>query len=372
MNDNPTIRTICLTLIVRDEASNIEDCINSTAGHLNSLAVVDTGSVDSTLSLVSEIATKLEVPSLVETHEWTDDFSIHRNQSISLARKISGEHAFALMLDADERVLAGLESGVEMLQRADVVSGWLVDGSFRHTKTFLARLSCITGWRGARHEFIVYADDTTFAHCGGLLVSYGNHGYRRRNPTTYEKDLAQLEEMMSDVAGDHRSAWLYARTLEASGRFGDASSAYTHSLAQSMTEDATFQSVWGVARCEHQSNRPDSFALSGYENLVTLQPRRAEGWLGLAQIAFEKNDFEQAFEHATRAMECTEPFNTAMYDRAGYTWLSREIAARALLEYKPRPDEALDLLAHALECKPDSEEDLSRINELISELRDAS
>jgi glycosyltransferase involved in cell wall biosynthesis len=370
MNDSTATPPICLTMIVRDEENNIEGCVNSAADYLSALAVVDTGSVDCTESILRNTAARLDVPCFVERAVWTDDFSFHRNESFSLAKKAAGANAIALLLDADERVLAGLKSAVDLSQDADIVSGWLVEGSFRHRKNFLARLTHATGWRGSRHEYMEYADGTRFAHCGKLLVSYGNAGYRRRDSTTHRKDIAELQKMMTNTSStDHRTAWLYARTLEASGRYGDASDVYARSLAHSRTGDTKYQSAWGVARCEHLLDQRGAFVPSGYKNLVALQPGRAEGWLGLAQVAYEATDYPTAFKHALRAATCSEPLDTVMYDRAGYTWLSREIAARALLECKQTPYEALNLLTEAVEYAPDSEEDLIRINELVAELR---
>jgi hypothetical protein len=58
-----------------------------------------------------------------------------------------------------------------------------------------------------------------------------------------------------------------------------------------------------------------------------------------------------------------------MYDRAGYTWLSREIAARARLEMNGDTDAAIFLLEQAAKLQPASQEDLHRIETLLSDLR---
>ncbi len=368
MNDNAAVTPICLTMIVRDEEKNIEKCVSSVASVVDAIAVVDTGSVDATEANIRCVAAKLGIPIYFEATGWSDDFSLHRNQSMRLAQEGAKKHVVALLLDADERVLSGIDLAVGLARGVDVVSGWLVEGDFRHKKNFLVRSSSVVTWRDARHERMEFVDGTNFLHCDQLLVSYGNDGYRRRETTTYERDLEHLEGSIGLSALDHRRLWLRARTLEASGRLREAATAYADSTRRAITVDAAFQSRWGEARSLHLTQQT-ALATSAYQQLVRHQPERAEGWLGLAQIAFEHDDYEASLEYASRAASCAEPSDTVMYDRAGYTWLSREIAARAHLKISEDPGTALTLLQDAAELHPASREDIDRIYQLVNELR---
>ena len=81
-------------LIVCDESEFIEPCLQSLAGIVDDIVVVDTGSTDDT---IFEKARRFPI----ELHEfaWRDDFSAARNYAIEQAR---GDWIF--YIDADERL----------------------------------------------------------------------------------------------------------------------------------------------------------------------------------------------------------------------------------------------------------------------------
>jgi hypothetical protein len=84
---------VSATLIVRDESAFIEACLQSLVGIVDEIVVVDTGSIDDTVTKA------LQFPIKLHRFEWCNDFSAARNHAISRA---SGE--WILYIDADERV----------------------------------------------------------------------------------------------------------------------------------------------------------------------------------------------------------------------------------------------------------------------------
>lgn len=86
--------TACI--IVRDGESTVGRCLESLAGLVDEIVVVDTGSVDRTIEVCSAYDTR------IFKSAWRDDFSFHRNESLEHAR---GE--WALIIDADEWVERG-------------------------------------------------------------------------------------------------------------------------------------------------------------------------------------------------------------------------------------------------------------------------
>jgi glycosyltransferase involved in cell wall biosynthesis len=84
---------ISAALIVRDESEFIEDCLQSLAGNVDEIVLVDTGSRDDTIAIASRFPTKLH------HFPWCNDFSAARNYALERA---SGE--WILYIDADERL----------------------------------------------------------------------------------------------------------------------------------------------------------------------------------------------------------------------------------------------------------------------------
>jgi tetratricopeptide (TPR) repeat protein len=80
-------------MIVRDEERYLAGCLESVAGLVHEIVVVDTGSTDSTPDIARRFGAR------VFNFQWVDDFSAARNESL---RHATGEWIF--WLDADERL----------------------------------------------------------------------------------------------------------------------------------------------------------------------------------------------------------------------------------------------------------------------------
>ncbi len=78
-------------LIVRDEQWTIRKCLESLAGIVDEIIVVDTGSKDDTVDIAREFGAK------IHSFLWNDNFSDARNEAL---RHASGD--FILVIDADE------------------------------------------------------------------------------------------------------------------------------------------------------------------------------------------------------------------------------------------------------------------------------
>src|ERR1700722_18410356 len=83
------------TLIVRDESAFIEECLESLAGVVDEIVIVDTGSRDDTIEKAERF------PVSLHQFSWCGDFSAARNYAIERA---TGD--WILYIDADERLLA--------------------------------------------------------------------------------------------------------------------------------------------------------------------------------------------------------------------------------------------------------------------------
>jgi glycosyltransferase involved in cell wall biosynthesis len=98
---------ISLSMIARDEAALIGDCIASAKGAVDDVVVVDTGSEDGTPDLARRAGAK------VVDFRWQNDFAAARNASLAAA---TGD--WVLVLDADERLAPGAAATIRAAVRA--------------------------------------------------------------------------------------------------------------------------------------------------------------------------------------------------------------------------------------------------------------
>lgn len=83
--------TISLCMIVKNEEKHIARCLDSMAGLVDEMIIVDTGSTDRTVEIVSGYTPR------VYSYPWTDDFSDARNYSFSNAVM-----DYCMWMDADD------------------------------------------------------------------------------------------------------------------------------------------------------------------------------------------------------------------------------------------------------------------------------
>ncbi len=84
---------VSLCMIVKDEEENLPRCLESVKNVVDEIVIVDTGSQDRTPEVAKSYGAR------VFFHPWQNDFSLHRNQSISYA---TGD--WILIMDADEEL----------------------------------------------------------------------------------------------------------------------------------------------------------------------------------------------------------------------------------------------------------------------------
>ncbi|WP_410510999.1 glycosyltransferase [Paenibacillus sp. BR2-3] len=112
MNQN-VLLSLCM--IVKDEEEMLPRCLNSVAGVVDEIIVIDTGSTDNTVEIAKSMGAR------VYPYRWDHDFSRARNVSLERAR---GE--WILFLDADEEIHPEDRGLLRPLLAASAASGYLL------------------------------------------------------------------------------------------------------------------------------------------------------------------------------------------------------------------------------------------------------
>lgn len=100
--------TLSLCMIVKNEAANLPQCLESVASVVDELLIVDTGSTDDTVAIAQQFNAR------VHQIEWPNDFAAARNESL---QHVTGD--WVLVLDADERLAADVGPQIRQAIEAD-------------------------------------------------------------------------------------------------------------------------------------------------------------------------------------------------------------------------------------------------------------
>ena len=93
-------KSLCLSMIVRNECARIERALKSIAPYINCWVIVDTGSTDNTLEIIQKFFTEQKIPGFLGRTEFKD-FSEARNVALEAARKSPVKSDYIILMDAD-------------------------------------------------------------------------------------------------------------------------------------------------------------------------------------------------------------------------------------------------------------------------------
>lgn len=222
-------KTVCLSMIVKNETSVIKRCLDSLKDYIDYWIICDTGSTDGTQELIKEILKG--IPGELHEHKW-ENFSHNRN----LALTISKEKAdYSLIIDADDILIINNKNYRDNLTDRNYLIG-VKHGNIYHKRVHLVRNDTISNWQGPVHE--VLCPDSVAVFTPDIHIQIVGGGDRSSNP---------LQKFLND-----------AKLLENELKKDPTNTRYKFYLAQS------YKDAWGEALIE--VDRENATWLKVYEN----------------------------------------------------------------------------------------------------------
>jgi len=184
-------QTICLNMIVKNEAHILEQTLDLLLQyiHFDYWVICDTGSTDSTKSLIMEYFESVGISGELIDSEWKD---FGTNRTIAL-EKAFNKTDYVFIWDADDEISGDFK--LPTFLREDSYS-FQFGGNTYYRRTQLVRNTIRWKYEGVLHEYIVGIDSTRPAYFvdGNYHFISGRRGARNRNPNKYRDDAIVLEE----------------------------------------------------------------------------------------------------------------------------------------------------------------------------------
>ncbi|MFZ5647339.1 MAG: glycosyltransferase [Bacillota bacterium] len=190
-----TKSTIGLSMIVRDEESNLARCLESVRGLVDEIVIVDTGSCDRTVEVARRYTDR------VFSFPWSGDFSAARNYALDKTRS-----RWILYLDADEE-LGAFPGGIRSLVDAngDIDAFFLplfnqdeYSGNYcRYMVLRLFRNSPAHRFQGRIHEQLTVSRPGSVGIAEGPVIRHNTVSGKTRNRKR-GRNLHLLRQAVSD------------------------------------------------------------------------------------------------------------------------------------------------------------------------------
>lgn len=194
--DEPVGVKITLSMIARNEAQYLEDCLKSVQGVVDEIVLVDTGSDDDTPKIAERYGAK------VIHADWQNDFAAARN--------IALEHStgdWILVLDADERLTPESKQAILNAARHPQFAGYYLeilneirDGDyFVHRIVRMFRRLPGLRWEGAIHEQITPSIVERKGRIATVAAQIRHLGYRGEAMTSRDKIRRNIELILRQL-----------------------------------------------------------------------------------------------------------------------------------------------------------------------------
>lgn len=301
-NAGPVVQTVCLCMIVKNEAPVIARCLDSVRPIITHWVIVDTGSTDGTQDIIRKHLGDL--PGKLYERPW-QDFAHNRSEALELARP-NGD--YTLIIDADDAL--ELPEGYRLPPLVD--DCYLLDihdNTLHYQRKQLVNNRLRWFYRGVLHEFIEADGQYSTGHID--IVMRRNHdGARRRDPETYLRDAAVLERALKTEADPFlrtRYTFYLAQSYRDCAEWEKAIRTYLKRASMGGWQEEVFVSLYQAAKLKEQQGYPDEEVLAAYDAATQSQPARAEAIHGASRFCRLKKLHVRGFEIARAGLGLTSP-----------------------------------------------------------------
>jgi glycosyltransferase involved in cell wall biosynthesis len=301
-----TDQTICLCMIVRNEAHVIDRLAKSLEGLIDRWVICDTGSTDGTPDAVERAFA--DRPGELFHDEWRD-YGTNRTLMLERAR---GKADYLLILDADQtiRVTCQLSS-----LDADAYS-LLVDEPTAHWVPRLVRSDLPWRYVGAAHEYLTCDRPYRTEILDGLVVKHHADGGNRSDKAARELELLQRD--LAEEPDNPRTIFYLAQTYRETGDDAKAIDLYArHAELGGWPEEVFYSKYW---HAELISRRDWDLGVSLLLEAWQYRPKRAEPLYALARGFRARNQYRLAEMFAEVGMRLKFPDDTLFVHREPYEW----------------------------------------------------
>ena len=291
-------------MIVRDEAPVIRRCLESVRPVIDHWVIVDTGSGDGTQEIIGQHLRT--VPGEVIERPWIS-FAHNRTEAIRFAL---GRADYVLVIDADET----LELDAELPPlRCDSYAADVHHGSYVYRRRMLLRSALPWRYEGVVHEAAVCETARSEGYLPGVRTVHHKDGARSRDPRTYDRDAAALEQALRVDPCNSRTVFYLAQSHRDAGNLQEALGWYRKRIAMGGWRDEVWFSLYQIARIRQRLGASAAEVEEAYLAAVEFDPQRAEPLYLLGAMYQAGADYNRALRFFARAAEIGRPPNDRLF-----------------------------------------------------------
>jgi tetratricopeptide (TPR) repeat protein len=307
--------TVCLCMIVKNEAHIIQRCLDSVRPFIDHWVIVDTGSTDGTQSIIRQHLR--ELPGELFERPWKN-FGHNRTEALALAR---GRADYLFVIDADE--VLQLPAGYRRPPlQAEAYTVDVHFGGINYGRVCLLQSRLPWRYVGVLHEYPDCGHLVERPLLPGPVVQVYTDGGRSQidTVTKYARDAEVLEAALLDEPDNGRYVFYLAQSYRDSHQPDKALATYERRAAMGGWIEETWYSLHSAARLAEALGRDTAEVIHRYLQAYECRPQRAESLSGLARYLRLQQQYALGRLFAERAMSTPMTDDILFVDRGDYQW----------------------------------------------------
>lgn len=338
-----TKTTICLAMIVKNEASVIRRCLDSVMPVIDHWVIVDTGSTDGTQQIIRDHLR--QYPGTLYERPWRD-FASNRSEALSFARSCAD---YALIIDADDTLELSPDFDMKALT-ADAYAFEIRDPPLLYHRTQLVNNRLEWFYRGVLHEFI-YSREPHHTVTVSAGIRRNHDGARRKEPSWFQRDIEVLEKALQTEQDPYliaRYSFYLAQSYRDARIPQKAIDCYLKRSTLGQWEEEVFFSLYQAGKLMESLNYNDDEVLAVYRKASSAVPARIEALHAASRLCRIRKRYAEGFEFAKQGLNKPIPGYAMFVENWVYeTGLLDEYAVNAywIGRYRECRDACLSLLA---------------------------
>jgi glycosyltransferase involved in cell wall biosynthesis len=361
------ISTICLVMIVKNEAEVIERCLRSVRPIIQSWCIVDTGSTDGTQEKIKSILAG--VPGQLVERPWVN-FAHNRTESIRIAQSFG--LGYALVIDADD-TLEYTSEFAPMRLVADAYRLWVRHGNITHARPHIFRLDKPFRYESVIHEYLACdgVDLTSVPVLPGVTYVVIGGGDRHQDPQKYRKDAQVLKEALASEPTNARYQYYLGQSYRDAGELQKAVLAYERRARMPGWDEETWSALYEAAKLrERLQPKNEAQVRDAYLKAWEHRPERIEPLVRLSRyyrMVLDRSTM--AYPYACAADGAPVPTDRLFLELSCYQWEAR--FERAIAAWYAGRHEESRLLHLELQRRDDLPENVrNAVNENLTHFKE--
>ena len=293
-------KTICLNMIVKDEAHIIASTLENLCHYIefDYWVIVDTGSSDNTKQIISDFFKNKNIKGELHETEWKN-FGFNRSDALS---KAFNKTDYLLIFDADDQIIGNFILPMKL----DLDGYHLKFGdNFSYVRLLLVNNRLEWKFMGVLHEYIICTSKNY--HCkldnieGNYHLVSGKSGARSKNPNKYQDDALILEKAYGEAQKNKdeimvRYSFYCAQSYKDAGNSEKSIEWYKKRISHGGWNQEVYYSYITIGQLYAQMNNMES-ALYYWALSFDADPERCEGIYYIVKYLREKGKFNTAYHY---------------------------------------------------------------------------